>query len=151
MFRRGIDMICARQRGLRVMLRIGAALSLLFWVSALATCSTECLCSDEHSESENIDLAHNSHSHDSGKEDHHAGSFCDSLHSTCLPSTTVESVKPDFRVFTLNLLAAAPAIEIFCMEAPSSRQPPDAKWVFTPEVCLGPAFRSLAPPFPYLV
>ena len=28
-----------------------------------------------------------------------------------------------------------------------SRQARTCDWVFTPEVCLGPAFRSLAPPF----
>jgi hypothetical protein len=27
-----------------------------------------------------------------------------------------------------------------------TRQAPPRDWVFTPEVCLGPAFRSLAPP-----
>jgi hypothetical protein len=37
--------------------------------------------------------------------------------------------------------AAQPQLERFI-----SRQPPDRRWAFTPEVCLGPAFRSLAPP-----
>ena len=32
-------------------------------------------------------------------------------------------------------------------KAPFSRQAWTRDWVFTPEVCLGPAFRSLAPPF----
>ena len=30
----------------------------------------------------------------------------------------------------------------------TSRQAKARDWVFTPEVCLGPAFRSLAPPVP---
>jgi hypothetical protein len=32
-------------------------------------------------------------------------------------------------------------------EAAFFRQSGTHDWVFTPEVCLGPAFRSLAPPF----
>ena len=32
------------------------------------------------------------------------------------------------------------------LETSFSRQAPTRDWVFTPLVCLGPAFRSLAPP-----
>jgi hypothetical protein len=56
-----------------------------------------------------------------------------------------------FQAHTLYLLApVALALDATAGAAESrlSRQAwTPREWVFTPEVCLGPAFRSLAPPF----
>jgi hypothetical protein len=109
-------------------------------------CSTECLCLDDHCESEHADQANKGHPGDSDKSDHHDSSFCDSLHSTCLTSTTVEVAKPDFLICWQDFLSAAPGSDIPLAGAPILRQPPDRKWVFTPDVCLGPAFRCHGPP-----
>jgi hypothetical protein len=98
-----------------------------------------------------VDKAKQDHSSDSDKSDHHDSSFCDSLHSTCLTSTTEKIVKPDFAAFIVSWFSAAAEIETCLPEAPASRQPPDRKWVFTPEVCLGPAFRCHAPPVSSLI
>ena len=52
--------------------------------------------------------------------------------------------------FVLYLLSpCVPALDLTATEATAtvSRQTDVREWVFTPEVSLGPAFRSLAPPF----
>lgn len=77
----------------------------------------------------------------------HGDYFCHSLHSVCpiLPSTALS--RPDFGClanfdfdFSAQLMALLPAqFSIRC-------QSPERKPVAMPEVCLGPAFYSLAPP-----
>ncbi|HKI68860.1 MAG TPA: hypothetical protein VKA67_04675, partial [Verrucomicrobiae bacterium] len=78
---------------------------------------------------------------------HHGDFFCDSIHSVCpiLPSAVL--VRPDFGfASSLNLVSPAPSVTLARLEAVIPRQPPDPHWAFTPEVRLGPAFHSLAPP-----
>ena len=57
-------------------------------------------------------------------------------------------VVPEFSVLCLPALPT-PALDVSSTElvASFSRQANHGDWVFTPEVSLGPAFRSLAPPF----
>ena len=56
-------------------------------------------------------------------------------------------VRPDFGLAdNLNLIPADSATTLTQPETLIRRQPPDRDWTFTPEVCLGPAFHSLAPP-----
>lgn len=91
--------------------------------------------------------ATSSQSPDSDKHDSHDDSLCVSLHSVCPASPNAILVKPDFGLaFTLDFISAAPLVALTQPEAVISRQPPDCHLVFTPEVCLGPAFHSLAPP-----
>ena len=140
-------MLCSQQCGKSLALRVSAALLLLVWVCSLSVCSTECLCHQGRSQSEHMDQADKGHSDDSDRSDHHDDSFCNSLRSTCLTSTAESLVKPDFVFFVLNSTSVAQGIDNSDAESPFSRQPPDRKWVFTPEVCLGPALRCHAPPF----
>jgi len=135
-----------RRHRLKPMLRVVAAMSLMFWLAAFTFCSTECLHADaDHMEQATAADHHDSH--DSSKEEQHDDSFCISLHSFAPSSAVSELAKPDFRlVLTLNLLLPTPQFSIVEPKLSISRQPPDREWPFTPEVCLGPAFRSLAPP-----
>ncbi len=138
-------MIPSRQLKLSAWLRICAGLALVSWLAAWIVCTTEC-----HTEAaEHMDQASaaNGPSHDSDKNEHHNDSFCVSLHSLCPPTHQPVLTKPDFSLaFTLPFLATVPLDTLAQTETPISRQSPDRQFVFTPEVCLGPAFHSLAPP-----
>ena len=141
-------MNCSRQRKLKPVLRICAAISLFVWLAALIACSTECR-EDSHSESAEMDqaAASSSQSHDSDKHENHDDSFCVSLHSLCPPAHQPVLTKPDFCLaFTLHFLATANLEALASDKTPIFRQPPDRQFVFMHEVCLGAACRSLAPP-----
>ncbi len=49
-------------------------------------------------------------------------------------------------VFNMSLLCAAAQQEFAAPPSETLRRAKPRDWVFTPEVCLGPAFHSLAPP-----
>jgi len=74
------------------------------------------------------------------------GAVCVTLKSALVGSTATTLVQPDFQLLytlaplTLDVTALEPTASFF-------RQAKTRDWVFMPAVCLGPAFRSLAPPF----
>jgi len=128
-------------------LRFVAAGMLLVWVAAVTACSTECLGEDSHSDSAQMGQTANNQSHDSNKPDSHDDSLCVSLHSTCPTTPSLSFAKPDFGLaFTLDFISTAQLVTLAQSEASVSRQPTDDELVFTPEVSLGAAFYSLAPP-----
>lgn len=131
------------------MLRITAGVLLMFWLAAMGLCVTECQGDDIQSGAAQMGQTADSasQSHDSGKDDHRDDSFCASLHSLTTPSPCLAFVKPDFGLsFTLDFISTAQLVAVTPLETSISRQPPDREFVFTPEVWLGAAFRSLAPP-----
>lgn len=146
-----------RQTTLRPLLRWFAAVTLLAWIGALALCQTHCLsdaCRDEPGEaSSHAQSSPDSH-HDSDAPDHHdhADASCATLKSALCSDATSPLIIPELSsLYTLSptmLALDATAIE---STGAFSRQTDRRDWVFTPEVCLGPAFRSLAPPFSSLV
>ena len=129
------------------LLRSLAAVMLLVWVAAVTACTTKCLCADSDSEHMAQAPMADSHSHGSDKDCDHEDSFCTSLHSLTPVSTAAVLDKPDFGVaFTLDFLSTAQLVTVAQTETSISRQPRIREWVFTPEVYLGAASRSLAPP-----
>ena len=129
------------------LLRSFAAVMLLVWVAAFMACSTKCFCADSDSEHAEQASAANNHSPGSDKDCNHDDSFCTSLHSLTPVSTAAVLDKPDFGLaFTLDFLSTAQLVTVAQTETSVSREPPDRQFVFTPEVSLGAAFRSLAPP-----
>ena len=140
-------MSCARQYRIRPMLRICAAVSLVIWIFAFTFCSSECLIG--HSDADHTEQASAANGqHDSDKHDTHDDSFCISLHSFAPCSTSTVLVKPDFHLaYTLDFVSTARFVATDETETPRFRHARWREWVFTPEVCLGPAFHSLAPPF----
>ena len=155
-----LNMIRSQQRRLKPVLRICAALMLLVWVAASGFCSAEPLFAHaKPGEHDSDKTAHHqdeavpsstdsSHSHDSDKHDDGEHSCCASLTAAAPSANPTVLTKPDFgKLLSFNLLWLAQVLTSVQPEAPISRQPPDSQWVFTPEVRLGPAFRSHAPPF----
>jgi hypothetical protein len=132
------------------LLRMIAAFMLLLWLAAVSACSTECLGDDCHpvsalrGQSANVATGP---THDAHKKDCHDDSLCDSLHSICPATPSQTLIKPHFgMVFALDFTAAGQLVVPTPRETNVFRQMPEASRSFTPEVCLGPAFRSLAPP-----
>ncbi len=122
---------------------------LVVWLAALGLCSFECAGKDSHCE-----LAH----HASAASSHHTNgqpadsdkkgndSFCDSLKSVFHAAAGNHVPKADFGLaFTLSIRPFQVPVDADA-EIPVSRQPKPCDWVFVPGVCLGPAFRSHAPP-----
>jgi hypothetical protein len=141
-----LNMSASRQHKLKPSLRICAAALLVVWLAAVGFCSTECLGDDCHADTANIKKAAttNGQSHDS---DSHDDSLCVSMHSLCPAPVNTILIKPAFGLaFTLDFISTAQLVDVASLETFVSRQPPDREFVFTPEVCLGAAFRSLAPP-----
>ena len=135
-----------RQTKLNPLLRWFAGATVLVWIVASGFCSVEHFFG--HAESDAAPASETAdHSHDSDKHDDSEHSCCDSLKATPqLGSSTVLN-HPDFgKLLSPDFLLLAQVLTFVQPEAPISRQPPDRQWVFTPEVFLGPAFRSHAPP-----
>jgi len=141
-----------RQTTLSPLLRSVAAVVLLSWVAAVAVCSTRCLHESSTSDADHMGHASatngDSHdSHDSDKDCNHDDSFCAALHSLTPQTCGAVFIKPDFAaLFVADFTPAASLLEAMTADAPISRQPPDRERLSTPVVCLGPAFRSQAPP-----
>jgi hypothetical protein len=163
-------MNASRQPKLRMSLRIWAVVSLLAWLGASVFCAGDALLGHPHGDGEGghataagqprlhhagtaltDSAASHSHSHDSDKSDGDDGHDEDSCCSTlkCVPQaagsfilSTLDFAK--FAYFHFAFLSQTPALSE--PENGPPRQASPRNWVFTPEVCLGPAFRSLAPP-----
>lgn len=130
---------------LKPFLRCLAAGMLFVWLAAVTMCSAEC--SDDHCHCEAMPAATaNCQSHNSDQDQDHNDSFCISLHHLCLLSSAIFA-KPSLSLaFTLNLVTTSQLVASMRPETLIRGRPPDCNWVFTPEVCLGPALRGLAPP-----
>jgi hypothetical protein len=152
-------MRCPRKLKLTLATRAWAMVTLIVWLGAWAFCSADCLmgdsrCQPEHHHDEQAATSHHDHDQtpDSDKHDCPDSSVCSSL-KTFVPSAGNSFIfKHDFSL--AYILGAAPlfqALVIPQFEIPIFRQAWRRDWVFTPEVYLGPAFRSHAPPFSSLV
>ena len=143
-----------RQTTLSPLLRSLAALALVVFVAAQAMCFVHCNFGGGHGDKAQPSC-HGSPQHATS----HDGDD-DSAPSTPSPTAACSTLKTmlaggdapaltAFQPHTLYLLSpvvlALDATEVQ-PKASFSRQVRTRDWVFTPEVCLGPAFRSLAPP-----
>ena len=134
--------------------RLCALVVVISWTTSLIFCSTECL--EGRCDSEGGGVGHkdsNSHAnHDDSSHGHYPGgcpndqTLCSALASTIVPSVLNYTPPPQlitavFPRFPSSTLASEtnPYAEHF-------RQTIRCDLILTPEVCLGPAFRSLAPP-----
>lgn len=137
------------QNKLPLTTRLCAVLALVIWIAASGFCSIEQLISHHHGgESQMADSRQHGghHSHNSHKEKDGKEVCCESL-VTVLPSSIEFSFPrlayPNFA--SLDFFAPCPS-ENAQRQLHILRQPPERKLTFTPELCLGPALRSLAPP-----
>jgi hypothetical protein len=141
-----------RRTTLSPLLRSLAALALTVFVVAQTMCFIHCHFGGGHGNSDAQPSCHGSAQTTGGQDD--ATPSAPSPTATCSTLKTMLAggdaptlVAP--QLHTLYLLApmtlALDATEVQ-PKAPFSRQAWTGDWVFTPLVCLGPAFRSLAPP-----
>ncbi len=153
-------MLMNRRRA-KMFVRMTTLLFLPVWVMALAACSFECLSRhcDDHGAGDTGEHANAAHADSNGDQSHNHDAppapakaprtegFCASLASTTVSSTpvVVAPVHSDLVVMILASAILPPSTENFSFHV-FSRQRKRAIWVLTPEVCLGPALRSHAPP-----
>ena len=141
-----------RQTQFSPLIRGIAAATIFVWLGALALCQTECCSGDEH-DSASTDHHHaeagpHSHDHDKAPGSQQESSVCLSLKSVLNISSAVSIPKVVLQPLYDLALAPTPSTDTAETWVISHfRQTRPGKWVLTPEVCLGPAFRSLAPPY----
>lgn len=142
------------QKQLCLLLRFVAAVTILFWVGAVMLCTVQCTqetCENDSCHSSAVHRSdHDGDEHDSPSPGHHdelPSGTCLTLKSALSVSNAPAYFHPVFSVF----YTLAPLAFTFDLQPPDSaalvlRQARLREFVLTPEVCLGPAFRSLAPP-----
>ncbi len=102
-----------------------------------------------HSRNAETHHSHDAEGHSDGshKHDSKEGSCCSTLKAVVQTAHPVVISKPVFHpILFLCLLSETHAPSLALSENSFHCQAKSPDWVFTPGVCLGPAFRSLAPP-----
>lgn len=133
--------------------RLCAMTTLVVWLAALVFCSAECFfggsqCQPRHHE-EQTAASHHEHEHAPDSDEHNdcPNTICDSLKNFVLSTSSSFVAKSNFSLtYVLNFVSSCTASKAAGSETPIFRQAWRRDWAFTPEVCLGPAFRSHAPP-----
>jgi hypothetical protein len=146
-----------RPKAFGPLFRCFAAATLLTWIGAQALCQAHCIiggCHDEGDDaschSVNVAASHHGdddHGSQPCDDDRCADASCQTLKSALVGNGALLLVAPELSllhsvapfVLTLDATAIEPVASL-------SRQASPRKWVFTPEVSLGPALRSQAPP-----
>lgn len=145
----------SRQKTLSPLFRSMAALALMVFAAAQALCFVHCNFGGGHGDKAQPSC-HGSPQTPTSHDDHDgptpstpaATTTCSTLKTMLAGADSPPLVAP--QLHTLYLLAPI-SLALDATEeqpdAPFTRQAGTGDWVFTPLVCLGPAFRSLAPPF----
>jgi len=138
----------SRQPKIHAGLRIVAAGCIVLWSLAASRCSIEHLCCCDRHDAEAAEHAHDSEepSHDSHHHDGGENSCCSTLVATAQIAQPFIFAKP---ILLLNFPCTFLPVHNPMLAAPENMPECQANrrdWVFTPEVCLGPAHSSLAPP-----
>ena len=141
-----------RQTTLSPLLRSVAALALVVFIGAQTLCFIHCNLGGEHGGAATTPACHGTAAqtgHGEGNSSAPAPmASCSTLKNLSASSVVLTHVTPEFAVFYMlapfALADDATAIELGALNL---RQANHSDRVFTPEVSLGPAFRSLAPPF----
>lgn len=142
-----------RQRILSPWLRSLAAFALLVFVAAQTLCFIHCNFGGGHGNREAQPSCHGSAQPKADHGDHDSPAptpttTCSTLKTMLAGADAPTVIVPQYH--TLYLLAPV-FLALDATEAQPKavffRQSWTRDWAFTPEVCLGPAFRSLAPPF----
>lgn len=144
-----------RSKNFKTFFRLGAAGCLLVWLAAITVCTAENFCAPQH-----CDSASAAHHDESAPANHHEGgdsenhqphdnSFCNSLKTIGQSAQPTVLTRPAFHVSNCDLFTLPISLLVTPLEASDSqvlRQLQKAKLLCKPEVYLGPAFRSHAPP-----
>lgn len=139
-------------------IRYGALFSIFAWVISSGLCSSEFLFTHTNGAvaiSEMGGQPHDGsrdhprtdtppHSHESKSA---AGGSCCAQLKSVLSSSSLTVSKPSFgKIFAEISVIETEVSAAFKHDSCVWHQAKGRKWVFTPEVCLGPAFRAHAPP-----
>jgi hypothetical protein len=146
----------SHQTKLSPMLRSFAAVTLLAWLAAQVLCAAHCNFGVCHGEAEKASchgpaLTHHDDADPAGPghDNSSTTATCLTLKSALVSGSPLALVPPELHLlYTLAPVALALDATMAEATAPSSRQAWRRDWAFTPEVYLGPAFRSHAPPLP---
>jgi hypothetical protein len=120
----------SRRMILSPMLRSIAGVMLLLWIASIAVCASDCMGGQKQHDC--------CHKKSSGTPQDKP--LC--LHSQTIASapSSVQISKPDFGIQPFLIY------QVLNLSSQLESEPVRSDFVFTPEVCLCPAFRSLAPP-----
>ncbi|MBN9688638.1 MAG: hypothetical protein J0M24_00235 [Verrucomicrobia bacterium] len=142
-----------RQRTLSPWLRLLAGFALLVFVAAQTLCFIHCHFGGGHGNSDAQPSCHGSAQAKAGHDDHDTPApapttTCSTLKTMLAGADAPTVIVPQYHplylpspaFLALDATEAQPKAAFF-------RQSWTRDWAFTPEVCLGPAFRCLAPPF----
>ena len=152
-----VENMSSRQTTLNPFVRWFATVTLVAWIGAQTLCQAQCLFGACHGESDDVSC-HATAAATSHHEDEHApepshqdsssDASCLTIKSALTSNGTLSLITPQFSLL-YTLAPIALSLDAMAIEpvASLSRQARLREWVFTPEVCLGPAFRSNAPPF----
>lgn len=133
-----------------------AAATLLVWITAQAMCTAHCSLGVGHGDSSQpschgaaASTTHHEDDHSGAPSDHGSQTAytCKVLKSALLMGSAPVLVEPELHL--LYLLSPLVTLLNATRDEPQAspfRQAWRRDWVFTPEVYLGPALRSLAPP-----
>ena len=156
-----------RQPKLPLALRIIAAGCVVLWLAGVSACALETLfCCDshgneavaptdkrhshrEHGAAAKAHPSHDAEGHSDGSHNHKSreDSCCSTLKAVVETAKPVVFSRLAFHpIPSLCVLLETHTASLALSKNPPNRQAKSRDWVFTPEVCLGPAFRSLAPP-----
>jgi hypothetical protein len=134
-------------------MRLMAVVSLVLWLAASGICSVECAGGFQHCAGGAHSCCHcqsvstTGQSRGSEPPHSHDSSICISLHSLYAPAASVPVTRPDAApAFVLHFISTADLAEVAAAKVPASRQLQPADPLFRPEVSLGAASRSHAPP-----
>ena len=143
---------CSRQ--VRVHLRVQAGVWLFTWVAALVACSLVCIpftcdestaCQTSHSGNPGTPSSSSDHDEDpSPRKNGSDQGFCSSVQDSRFASGNPIVAAIPFKAL-IDAHTVLTAVDSFSATY-ILRRVKECHRVFTPEVCLGPAFRSLAPP-----
>ena len=161
---------------IHVAFRVAAAVTAVFWLLAASYCSLEHLfgvdhhgpvsAGEEHSFQAETDHGHPhadaaeqshseehdshgsaSHSQESHSHDDKGDLCCSTLQACVYVDQPIVIIQPVVHPLSLiSVLLQAHTSVLSELRRASDRPPPSRDWVFTPEVCTGPANRGHAPP-----
>ena len=154
--RRAVEIMPLRQKTLSPLFHWFAAVTVLAWIGVQALCQAHCLFDACHDESDDADQHattavaphEDGHAPQSDQQDNCEDACCQTLKSALAGNGGSSLAEPRF-LLLYTLAPFALTMDATAIEAVASFSRPTRprKWVFTPEVSLGPAFRSHAPPF----
>ncbi len=130
-----VNMILNRQKQ-KPLLQWAAMFCLLVWIASIAVCAADCMGGKKQH-----DCCHKKSSGSSQDK-----SVCQHSQTIASAPLTSQISKPDFGIQLFSISQIQNLSSQLESQPVSLRQPVHSDFVFTPEVCLCPAFRSLAPP-----